>query len=1361
MSDIIKKSDALKANLLETKSASGILSEEELFLFEISTPYPSIKKRMESFFKEKHHRFSDTDELVEGYRWILLENLWIFIKHPEKEKILFSFAKEFQHLISLNLSLSQKDRLVKTLLAAIETFLDFFKEKKLPTNLVNHYIDILDQVVSSDSSGQLEASSYLKNYLNNVAEIPEFHDKVFDILKKAIKENSHYWSSITPFGLWEKNLNIEYSKESMEIDEILKTQIPSSLFESSKKMIENAKSFKELLAVPDFSYFTEKLRALTDMISSPEGKIYYIFYLLELESMSSLREYLLFDLNRILKVVSFDDEEKGALFITRMFNFFKPVQNRFQSAVLDCIKTLGIEIVSKAGSGLADHYFEKVIEAGFIYPGVKGVNQDWQIIMNKNHVKNIRTWLEIISINPQRCMKLLSALLINLKIGGVFISDTDLFQNDVTRFLNSQIGSSYHMARQISVLFPVYFNEIGAEGELRKISTAIDELFHRNDRLIHFLRKQIHAESNNTHIQLVKDIFEFWLFKKRDKLLDKIPLDVFESLDVEEPSFLELHKIASVLSKSINGNWNSLFEMELDAFSTAMDSLKLPDNAEKNKVQYLFKLNLLLREKYYFNPGNVTQKLRQFNYIPADTIESLEESLNKEDWKSALKKSFKVMSYLKTTVLSSEKTEGVENIYYKRHIAIGIPSMYGEYREPKFEALGMIFRMERFVSLLMDRIISETKLNYISAETLSSVAEIINLFKEGLELGGITNENLISDLNILNYSLESSSFSVNQYTNIFEFLTEDLSKIVVDFFLGLHDRNLKLIIEQYIDKHGMTFSSEKSKERYIHKRSEEFYRDVIASSFLIQNIDNLINNILTLFREIPTGLSESDMHMIMSYRNNSIISSLAENNPHLDNQVFLGAKGYFLKKIREYGMPVPPGFILTTELFRRRTAIIKHPVIKKEINSMIYDNIKVLEKATSLEYGNPDKPLLLSIRSGSAISMPGAMNTFLNVGMNDEFVEKLCKKENYGWTAWDCYRRLIQSWGMSFGVDRDIYDKIMADYKKLYKVEKKVDFKPAVMREISGEYMKTLVSEGIDFPQNLNEQLMLSIHSVFDSWDSARAEVYRQKMNIAPEWGTAVIVQKMVLGNINYDSGTGVIFTREPFSGEREVRLYGDFVMCSQGEDIVGGLVHPYPVTEKQRLSANYETEISMEKDFPQIYAELANISAQLVHNKGFGHQEIEFTFETKNGKDLHILQTRQYHKSEATLSISIPEEAVQIGEGTGIGGSVLIGRATFSEEDIAEVKKNHPGEKIIVIRPDTVSDDIGMIFEADGLLTSRGGATSHAAVTAARLGKTGVVNCRALVVYEEKKICKINQTKIEVGDKIIIDGKYGLIYCL
>jgi len=1359
LKDLRNNSDAFKANLIETTTNPADFSENETMLLESFTNIPMLEKKIRNYLEEKHHRFPSLKDFIEMYRNLVLENVWSFIKHEQRNKILIILADEVQFLSSLGLNAAQTERIKDTLFGMFNYLYEFYKLNRIDIDIVKYYAETLEKFVQKDQYCLMKFSNDIRKIISTNLEDSSLKRILFRLSKKSLVENTIYWSNIKSFTEWEYSLGIEYSSDTREIDSIINEQFPKDFFKDLADTIHDSSKLEDLDNIPVYSYFTGRFRKITDVISYPEGKINYIFYLLEMDAMLELKEYLLFDLNRVFKQVSFKDERKGKFFITRAFDVFTLVRDRFLNAVLDCIRTLGVEIIEKTEEKfLLDHFSEQVINFGFVYPGVKGVDLNWQTIMNREHVKNIRVWLEIISKHPSRCGKLLSALLINLRVGGVYISDTDLFQHDITKFLNSDITSSYHIVRQIAVLFPVYFKDIGAEGELRSVSTAIDELFHRKDRLIHFLRKQIHAESNNTNIDLVNKIFMYWLNGDKSVLEKKIPENVLSSLDENDELFKKINKISKIIFEKTAGKWEDLFTIDETGLIEFFNSIETVDTLEKNKIKLLFRLGFLLRDKYHFNPGKITDKLKSFNQIPIKVVETLENCLERKHWNRAIKISFDILSYLKETVLSPKETEPIENIYYKRHIAIGIPSMYGEYREPKFESLGMIFRMEQFVSSLMDKVIDGSKIQYISAETLNKTLDILNLFKNGLELGGISNENLNSDLSILSHSMRSSSFSTKQYTNIFEFLAEDISNIVTDFFLGVHDRNLKIIIEQNIEKKKMVFEDGKKKECFIHKLSEEFYRDVITSSFLIQKIDNMINNILSLFRAIPANLSNESLNLIMSYRSDSIISVIGKKNNKLDNQVFLGAKGYFLKKIKEYDMPVPLGFILTTEFFRRRSAVLKHPEIEKEILSNIFSNLEILEKKTGLEYGNPENPLTLSVRSGSTISMPGAMNTFLNVGMNDEFVEKLCKKENYGWTAWDCYRRLIQCWGMNSEIDRDVYDAIMADFKKVYKVEKKIDFKPSVMKEMVKEYKRTLDERGVVFEQDLKKQLLFSIRSVFNSWDSGRAEVYRKKLNIAPEWGTAVIIQKMVLGNINYDSGTGVVFTREPFSGDKAVKLYGDFVMCSQGEDVVGGLVHPFPVSEKQRLSMKNFNQLSMEKDFPEIYNELKEISLRLVNDKRFGHQEIEFTFESKRKEDLHILQIRPYHQVDSNFSISIPDNVFHIGDGTGIGGHVLTGRVAFTIEDIFLIRDKYPSEKIIVVRPDTVSDDINMIFESDGLLTSRGGATSHAAVTAVRLGKTGVVNCRSMV-FDSSNKCVINNTEINSCDRIVIDGKLGFIY--
>jgi len=389
------------------------------------------------------------------------------------------------------------------------------------------------------------------------------------------------------------------------------------------------------------------------------------------------------------------------------------------------------------------------------------------------------------------------------------------------------------------------------------------------------------------------------------------------------------------------------------------------------------------------------------------------------------------------------------------------------------------------------------------------------------------------------------------------------------------------------------------------------------------------------------------------------------------------------------------------------------------------------------------------------------MNTFLNVGINDEIIERFAEKPGYAWCAWDCYRRFLQTWGMTHQIPRDAFDEIIIDFKVQEGVEHKMRFSSEQMRELALAYKKLLADRGVRFEEDPHKQMVQAILSVFDSWYGERAKVYRRQLQIANDWGTAVIVQAMVLGNIGNDSGTGVVFTRDPMSSASTVELYGDFTIRSQGEDVVAGLVHTLPVSERQRLRV-FGGDISLENHFPEIYAELHRRAQDLVEQRGYGHQEIEFTFESPRRADLFVLQTRDYapHKKQRQpVFLDEHMETRVLGRGIGVGGGAMNGVVVFDMQDLERHGDQTPEIMRVLVRPDTVPDDIGLIFECDGLLTARGGATSHAAVTASRLGKTCVVNCRVLDVDDEAKTCRIGGHQFRSGDPIAIDGRLGAIY--
>ena len=678
----------------------------------------------------------------------------------------------------------------------------------------------------------------------------------------------------------------------------------------------------------------------------------------------------------------------------------------------------------------------------------------------------------------------------------------------------------------------------------------------------------------------------------------------------------------------------------------------------------------------------------------------------------------------------------------------------------KFEAMGLIFRLERVAAHLMDNIIHDINLNYISATSLQRIYRVLEYFKEWHEpLTASATRGFNSNLQMFRYSLTSSTFSLGQYTNIFEFMAERIREIINEYFIRSYEYPLNVIVPQlFMKEPGL---SVEAKNRILLRKTEEFNREMISNCFLLQKFDGFITGILKTLHNMVDNFSPDIINSIMRYNPDLIVSPFNQKSPKMDNKVFLGEKGYFLKKLYGAGIPVPPAFVLTTEVYRERHAIYKHPQLKDELDKKIGFQIHALEKICGREFGNPENPLLLSVRSGAAVSMPGAMVTLVNVGMNDDIAEALSRAPGFGWAAWDSYRRLLQNWGMAHAIRRDVFDKVISDHKRKYHVQYKTGLSVEQMKEVAFAYKNVLEANNQDFEQDPMRQLEKAISIVFDSWLSEQAKVYREYLKVSEDWGTSVIVQQMVFGNRSQTSGSGVVFTHNPTRGRPGVHLFGDFNLSSQGEDIVSGLVHSLPVGKTQRKQLRLEGP-SLQEAFPGVYKRLYGIAKNLVENLGFAHQEIEFTFESEKPEDLFILQVRNQNiRCDTLVKVFEPkmEDMALVGRGIGIGGGALSGILAFGDDDLALFAGKYPEKKTILVRPDTVPDDIGMIFKCDGLLTARGGVTSHAAVTATKIGKICVVNCEDLVVNDVKKECTIGGNLFKVGDDISIDGHRGNIY--
>ncbi|MBE6701355.1 MAG: pyruvate, phosphate dikinase [Ruminococcaceae bacterium] len=487
----------------------------------------------------------------------------------------------------------------------------------------------------------------------------------------------------------------------------------------------------------------------------------------------------------------------------------------------------------------------------------------------------------------------------------------------------------------------------------------------------------------------------------------------------------------------------------------------------------------------------------------------------------------------------------------------------------------------------------------------------------------------------------------------------------------------------------------------------------------------------------------------------------------------LGGKGANLAEMTNLGLPVPQGFTISTEACTQYYEDGRK--INAEIEAEIMENIEKMEKITGKKFGDKENPLLVSVRSGARASMPGMMDTILNLGLNEEVVEVIAKKSGNARWAYDCYRRFIQMYSdVVMEVGKKYFEELIDKMKEAKGVTFDVDLTADDLKELANQFKAEYKSKiGTDFPSDPKEQLMGAVKAVFRSWDNPRANVYRRDNDIPYSWGTAVNVQMMAFGNMGDNCGTGVAFTRDPATGEK--KLMGEFLVNAQGEDVVAGVRTPMKIEE-------------MEKKFPEAYKQFTDV-CKLLENHYHDMQDMEFTVE--EGK-LYMLQTRNGKRTaQAALKIACDlvdegmkteaeavamidprnldtllhpqfdakalKAATPIGKGLGASPGAACGKIVFTAEDAENWKAR--GEKVVLVRLETSPEDITGMKASQGILTVRGGMTSHAAVVARGMGTCCVSGCGDIKMDEENKKFELAGKTFHEGDYISIDGSTGNIY--
>lgn len=1402
---VYETSTALKANLQETAVAEVTIDSSRVPLLEMVQEYKGIHNNLYELLYEIHHPYRNWNIILPKLRTFVLKNVALYCRSGRGNRAFALFVGIYlQALEETRKNSSLQSQGMESLLAYVERVISCARdelsnyEEEL-TGFFARLHGLDDEVLMYMVQGHHPMKRIAMSLLAYRKEKggPFALEPVTRLMKRVLTLNYDYWLKVEdplPWFLTQCSDMCDNWDAGKFFNAISHDQIKKNLERLAEiDEADEIRHLETLLELPSHMDLVRLYREIPEKLAvhHPNGdaasdrfaenrKLIFLFRIMRTSGLYLIHEESLREINRslvhLIRQQTFEEIES---FLLTTLHLLKENVRRYPHTALQCIQILGTEVFHRENSRLVETFLWETVRFGFQYAGVAGVDEDWQPITNPAHLANIRVWLNLIMQEPKWCSTLFSALIINLKLSGTCVKDTDLFQRDITRLLNHPIEPVYNLVKQFTKLMPVFFNEIGAEGELRTVSTEIDEIHKRKDRLIHFLRKQSHVESSNLIVDFIKAILRFWLTLEKEVLDDFLPTEVLSEVQTSGPFVDELHlltrrvfALASIEKDTDLLNWD---EQGLNHFLAGQEDIS---PHERRRFQLLVQMYKLLDLKYNLGYQELRHQLEQAIDSGFPEMEQLLADLEICEPFQCLAALLDHLEQLKKIILSKETFTAKEDIYHKRHIAVDIPSVYGRYSERKFDALGLTFRLENLANIYLEKLPSTVNLAFITRATFLRIVKCLRLYLRALSIDGITSRRLETYVSLLSNSLGIKRFSYTQYLDIFRGLSEGVKDVIYAYYTNIHQNNLSIIIPQigYTnlraayrnlwqesegDEVALPTGRVPVAKESIHRLSEAFMRDLIAGTFGLQHLDNFITRIYQLLERQRELLDEKQLDLLMTYNPDKVIHPFSRKSAHAKNLILLGNKGFNLSLLSVDEKPVPAGFVITTEIFRCWSVVKGFYMARSEFMSQIRQALNQVEETTGHRYGDPDNPLLVSIRSGAAISMPGMMATIHNVGLNEDIVEGMAKI--YGaYVAWDNYRRFLQSWAMTLGVGRETFQVIMNEAKARHGVTVKSQFMPEQMRELALAYQQKVKSLGISIPEDPWLQLTGAVELVLDSWDAPKTKGFRSLMGISDSWGTAVIIQAMVFGNLGPSSGSGVVFTAHPYRKVRRVALWGDYAPGDQGEDIVSGLVTTYPISVEQAEIDGRPVEQSLERRSPAVYEKLLAIARDLVYEKHWNPQEIEFTFEGPEASDLYILQTRdmitikkkerfQVFKDELSLSGYV------LGKGIGVSGSALSGLAVFNEDNIWELRRREPHTPLILIRQDTVPEDVKEISRADGLLTARGGQTSHASVITLRLEKTCVVGCHALQVYESEERCVIGEHTIRFGDPVSIDGRKGL----
>ena len=968
---------------------------------------------------------------------------------------------------------------------------------------------------------------------------------------------------------------------------------------------------------------------------------------------------------------------------------------------------------------------------------VRGISPDtWAEIVNPLHLEQLTRFMELLGAGNGSLESVLVRVTANLAVGGVLIPDDQLFQRRISAYLSSPaMKRSFLFNFLLLAQLPVYFHDVGAVSRIRDYSTELDAW--GNDPVIYFLRKQVHVNASGNNVRLLESVIRSWVGADPDVLKSVVPADMLAKVDQRllaryTSVITSFFRAAGVLDEQ-GLHLERLLRL---TDPTIDDCLQDGNDREVNtKVKLLCKLYKEISRKY--------------SLVSRDTAIS--------DVHAALLDAAVQLRHLKSVVLSPERTEPQESLYFKRHIAFGIPSVLGTYHEAKFDALCDMMRRGQEVPVLLESIISGLEEQERDApgqgpqQWLGSLSAAWNALKQyGMENVRIDEFVVV---------LEQGRLSSPQIVDVLKMWQKELAWLVSSLTRLFHGPLVEVLTTMPRDELPEHFAVfDPSSPEFTTKAADAVMRDVLSTIPGLVESDRLLDAIMThlrTHREISTRGREAAA--FPDERDFYDIDALTESEALRFGPV-LGSKAKNLAVAKHKGLPVPAGTVLPA----RSAGMSSSGRQQAGIQVILRQAVGAIEGRTGRTFGGRRHPLFLSVRSGSYPSMPGILNSILYCGLNEETLPAFIAETANAALGWDSYRRSLEHYGTAvLGQSSAFFEAIAHELAGSRSPDAAVAGDAAFLKTLVHGYQERLHGLGLQVPRDVFVQLRQCVIAVYDSWNSERARQFRSATGTSDAWGTSVTLMEMVPGN-QEGGGASVFFTRHPATGEKS--LYGETCELATGDELVSGRASGRPLSRTQGAWGH----TSLEESDPVLYRLHEDLARSVEVAFGGLPQEVEATYRRDKDGTPHIfmLQTRRMVEGEVlggTFDEICRMETRVAGRGIGANGGALSGVASFAErpDQIADLAASS-GMPVILIRKTANTDDISLMPVIKGIITASGGVTSHAAVLAHTFGLAAVVACEDLMIETGDRgrvSARIGTLLIREGTPLSIDGGTGLVF--